>query len=259
VKLGRHFCSLLVCAFVALQPCSRASGSDRDQLRAIVQEQCVPHWLTAHSPAPCVSVSQGAAAQGYAVLADRKGGAHFLLIPTQSISGIESPEVRATGALNYFDAAWKARSVLDTFFGGPLPREAVGLAVNHIHARSQDQLHIHISCLRSTLYEELHAAADRIGHTWSSLRIGGMGYQALRVMGTQLGKANPFQLLADRLPGAKQSMGEFTLLVAGIQFKQGPGFVVLAGDDVPGAELLLDSSCALAQRRPENGETAPAR
>jgi hypothetical protein len=40
-------------------------------------------------------------------------------------------------------------------------------------------------------------------------------------------------------------MGQFTLLVAGMQFKEGPGFVVLAGNAVPGAELLLDSTCAV--------------
>ncbi len=41
-------------------------------------------------------------------------------------------------------------------------------------------------------------------------------------------------------------MAEFTLLVAGMEFKEGPGFALLAGSSVPGAELLLDSSCAVA-------------
>jgi hypothetical protein len=36
-----------------------------------------------------------------------------------------------------------------------------------------------------------------------ALMISGVDYHALRIMGTQLGKANPFELLADRLPGAK--------------------------------------------------------
>jgi CDP-diacylglycerol pyrophosphatase len=65
--------------------------------------------------------------------------------------------------------------------------------------------------------------------------------------GRELGARNPFEILADRLPGAKDSMGEFTLLVAGVEFKQGPGFVLLAGNAVPGAELLLDSSCDVAR------------
>ena len=74
---------------------------------------------------------------------------------------------------------------------------------------------------------------------------GGWQYEALRVAGARLDAANPFELLADRLPGAKEAMGEFTLLVAGMQFQEGPGFVILAGSDVPGAELLLDATCAV--------------
>ena len=45
-------------------------------------------------------------------------------------------------------------------------------------------------------------------------------------------------------------MGDFTLLVAGMEFKEGPGFVLLAGNSVPGAELMLDSSCAVAGLEP---------
>ncbi len=35
-------------------------------------------------------------------------------------------------------------------------------------------------------------------------------------------------------------MEEFTLLPAGFDFKEEPGFVLLAGQTVPGAELMLD-------------------
>ena len=68
----------------------------------------------------------------------------------------------------------------------------------------------------------------------------------MRIMGRQLGAATPFELLADRLPGAKEAMDQYTLLVAGMEFKEGPGFVLLAGASVPGAESLLDSSCTVA-------------
>ena len=246
---GKHFRLLLasVMGLAALHSTSVRAG-DRDRLREIVEEQCVPHWLTAHDPAPCVSVSRGSPDRGYAVLADRKGGAHFLLIPTQTINGIESPEVRAPGAVNYFGAAWDARKVLEGVAGESLPQDAIGLAVNHVHARSQDQLHIHMSCLGRSVHDELYAAADHITSDWSPVAIGGVNYYALRIMGRKLGKANPFELLADRLPEARQAMGEFTLLVAGLKFKQGPGFVVLAGHAVPGAELMLDSTCALMKR-----------
>jgi CDP-diacylglycerol pyrophosphatase len=248
MKHGKHLWPLMV-GLSGLAPLYSSSvhGADRDRLREIVQDECVPHWRTDHNPAPCSSVSLGASPQGYAVLPDRKGGAHYLLIPTQTITGIESPEIRARGAINYFGAAWDARGVLEGVAGVPLPQDAVGLAVNHVHARSQDQLHIHMSCLGRAVHDELYAAAGHIRRDWSSVTIGGVDYRALRIMGTTLGKANPFELLAERLPGARQEMGEFTLLVAGMRFKEGPGFVVLAGRAVPGAELLLDSTCAVAK------------
>jgi hypothetical protein len=40
-------------------------------------------------------------------------------------------------------------------------------------------------------------------------------------------------------------MGNYTLIVAGMQFNSGPGFVVLTGTG-PSGEILLDSSCAVA-------------
>jgi CDP-diacylglycerol pyrophosphatase len=75
--------------------------------------------------------------------------------------------------------------------------------------------------------------------------VAGANYTALKIMGEDLTGDNPFQLLIDGIPQAKGVMGEYTLVVAGMQFKGGPGFVVLAGTTVAG-ELLLDSTCAVA-------------
>jgi CDP-diacylglycerol pyrophosphatase len=225
-----------------------ASGSERDRLREITQNQCVPNWLRDKNPTPCISVAiqdPSASLRGYSVLADRKGGAHFLLIPLEPVSGIESAAVWARGAPNYFQDAWAARTAVAKLVGHDVPRSAIGLAVNSMYARSQDQLHIHIECLRKSVHDVLAAGADRIAESWSPIEIGSFQYQALRVMGTDLGEANPFALLAERLPGAKDSMGAFTLLVAGMEFKEGPGFVLLTGKSVPAGELLLDSSCEL--------------
>jgi len=221
----------------------RAPCSNRDALRQIVQDECEVHWLQQHSASPCERVGLG-----YAVLADRKGGAHFLLIPLKTIAGIESPEVLEPGAPNYFAAAWQARDRVSAVVGHDLPRSAVGLALNPKHARSQDQLHIHIECLRADAADSLQAAATRLSDTWSRIEVAGWHFDALRVMGEDLGASNPFRLLADRLPDAKAGLEDYSLIVAGMQFKEGPGFAVLAGTALPG-ELLLDSSCAVARPR----------
>ncbi len=138
--------------------CATALCANRDALRQIVQEQCAVHWQQQHDPAPCERVEAA-----FALLADRKGGAHFLLIPR------------------------------------------------------------------------------------SPLMIGGADYEALRIMGADLDGANPFALLAARMPQAqaRNAMGDYTLVLAGMQFESGPGFVLLAGTSRAG-ELLLDSTSAVA-------------
>lgn len=226
---------------------SRANDTARDRLRMIVQQQCVPLWLKAHRPDPCVSVTVDAADArgdaGYAILHDRKGGAHFLLIAASTVAGIESPQLQAAGAPDYFDDAWRSRDVLATYLAHPLDRGAVGLALNSRRARSQDQLHIHIECLGRGIYTALRENAGRIKPQWSAVELDGATYQALRISGEELAGHNPVKLLNAAMPAAEMQAGKYTMLVAGMQYADGPGFAVLASDTARGAELLLDSSC----------------
>ncbi len=220
----------------------------RDALRQIVQEQCLVHWRDKKDPAPCERInvsSSDTGDTGYAVLADRKGGAHYLLIPVKTMTGTDSVELLDPATPNYFSVAWTSRDVLEQFVGHPVPRAAVGLAANNAHSRTQDQFHIHIECLRQNVAESLHAVADHMGGTWSPITLIGAPYQALRVMGTDLGAANPFELLANQVPDARHRMGDYTFVVAGMDFKEGPGFLVITGTGQTG-ELLLDAGCTVA-------------
>lgn len=142
----------------------------------------------------------------YAVLADRKGGAHFLLIPTQTIAGIENPNLLRAGTPNYFAAAWQARDRLAAVIGHPLRRDVIGLAINSAIARGQDQLHIHIECLQPRLFHALQAAAANVSDHWAPLPVEESPYRALRIRAQDLGEANPFELLANGLPEARQAM-----------------------------------------------------
>jgi CDP-diacylglycerol pyrophosphatase len=240
----------------------RGQHVGRDALRQIVQQQCLPHWRAQHVMTPCLQLSLSdptPGAPGYAVLADRKGGAHFLLIPTQTLTGIEDPRILSPDTINYFEAAWQARANIQRVIGHEPQRGAIGLAVNSQLHRSQDQLHIHIACLQPNVYQSLQRVGAALNDRWSPIRIAGSPYQGLRLSGQDLGQSDPFQLLAQRLPGAEQAMGAYTLVVAGMQFQDGPGFIVLAGRTTPvgqnalapGAdwarpgETLLDGSCAV--------------
>jgi len=223
-------------------------GTGRDALRRIVQEQCVVNWSQHQAAAPCERVylaDSRTGNSGYAVLADRKGGAHYLLIPTQTMAGIDGRELLDPDAPNYFAEAWHARDLITRYVGHTVARTAIGLAVNTARSRSQDQFHIHIECLRQDVFESLRAAAGRMTETWSPVNVAGSTYDGLRIIGDGLDGSNPFELLAGLKPDVRRHMGDYTLVVAGMQFSSGPGFVVLAGTG-PTGELLLDSSCAVA-------------
>jgi CDP-diacylglycerol pyrophosphatase len=103
----------------------------------------------------------------------------------------------------------------------------------------------------------LRRGAPAIGEHWAPLPVplAGHPYWARRVMGAELGGRNPFRLLADGKPGAREAMGEQTLVVAGAEFRdRRPGFILLddqldlAIGDHAGGEELLDHTCALARQ-----------
>jgi CDP-diacylglycerol pyrophosphatase len=116
-------------------------------------------------------------------------------------------------------------------------------------ARSQNQLHIHIDCLRADVHQSLAQHAGSIGPTWApfAVPLAGAPYSAIRI--SDLNGINGFQLLADSLPGAREDMSRRTLVVVGSP--SGSGFVVLAGqadaaagDEGSGEDLQDHSLCA---------------
>ena len=240
-------------AAVAIGLCAApvARAADPDALWKIVHGRCVPDRQEHGSPAPCVSVDLQV---GAAVLKDIVGATQFLLIPTAKVAGMESPEVFAPDAPNYFAAAWAAKSDLDAAAHMTVPRDLVSLAINSAYARTQNQLHIHIDCLRPDIAEALHAHAGEIGQTWSAFPGGLMGhaYIARRVDGETLADSNPLRLLAAGVPEMATDPGRETLVAAGMTFPDGrPGFVLLADRvdvahaDMAGGEELQDHSCAI--------------
>ena len=219
-----------------------------DALRQIVQDQCVLNWQQHQDPSPCERVflaDPKSGRSGYAVLADRKGGAHYLLVPTQTMSGTDGGELLDPDLPNYFAEAWRSRSLITQFVGHEVPRTAVGLAVNTAHARTQNQFHIHIDCLRRDVVESLRASAERMTDVWSPIDVAGSTYQGMRIMAEGLDGANLFELLAGLKPDTRHHMGDYTLVAAGMQFNSGPGFIVITATG-PTGELLMDSTCTVA-------------
>ncbi len=244
--------ALVVCAALA----GPAAAADPDALWKIVHGQCVPDQQRRRDPAPCERVDIAAGvARGYVVLKDIVGATQFLVIPTARVSGIESPALLAPGAPNYWAAAWQARRYVVARAQRPLPRDALSLAVNSQNGRSQNQLHIHVDCVRPDVRDYLlqHAAALPRKRPAATLQFDGHAYQALRLDSANLRSVNPFSVLARGIPAARARMGDWSLVVVGLEPR---GFVLLAGHVDPAAgdrgsgEELQDHSCALAQLPP---------
>lgn len=249
--------AICACLFFRL-PAS--SGAQRDlppnTLWEVVHNLCVPGETQFHDPKPCLEVDlKGGVERGFAILRDPRGGTQFLLIPTTRISGIESPLVREPHSPNYFAEAWDDRKYISDALHQTLPRDGIGLAINSAVSRSQDQLHIHLSCIRAGALQTLQMNEAGIGDRWALLQVPLLGhhYIAMWVTGEDLRANNPFQLLAERLPDAARDMGNRTLVVVGLTRSNGTkGFVLLSdqvnlavGDQAFGEELL-DHDCSIA-------------
>ncbi len=229
----------------------RAAFADRLAIWRIVHQTCVPAGdKGAPLPKPCLSVDLS---KGEAVIKDQRGVAQLLEIPTARVTGIEDPQVLAPEAPPYFADAWRAREKMKLFLPAPPPREALVVTVNSSWARGQDQLHLHIDCIRADVARTLGAYAPHFDAQWRPMTdaLNGRKYWARRVDSADLAGVDPFRLLADEMPDAKGAMGTWSLAAAPLLFDGKPGFVLLAdqfGLEAGGhAEDLQDLSCALAK------------
>jgi CDP-diacylglycerol pyrophosphatase len=237
--------SLALAALAAAVP--PPARADPEVLWKIVHDQCVASQTAKNDPAPCLAVNL---AHGDAVLKDRAGATQVLLIPTARVTGIESAALLAPHAPNYVWDAWQARSYVVKLAGKPIPRDDLALAINSIDGRSQNQLHIHIDCIRADVSAALQNAVIPPSGGWTTVTLAGHPYRARRLPEADLRRRNLFRLIAAGDPVARANMGLETLVVVGATFIQGPpGFILLndranpeAGDYASGEELQ-DHDC----------------
>jgi CDP-diacylglycerol pyrophosphatase len=242
----------LICA-LAIAATGVARAADRDALWKIVHGLCVVDKVEANNPAPCAAVDlAGGEEAGSAVLKDLIGKTQFLLIPTRRLTGIEDPLIGTVALPNYWRDAWAARSFVSLRAQKELPRDAIGMAINAANSRSQDQLHIHIDCIRPEVRNALLARIEEITSKWGVLPVdlAGHVYRARWIDGAEP-EPDPFILLADDARALGAPMRDETLAVIGARRRDGnEGFVLLTYQAIAGgrahAEDLLDHTCALA-------------
>jgi len=242
----------ILLALAALFAIAGTAHASSDVLWGIVNEKCVPGQRDRGQPNPCVKVDLN---KGYAIIKDVVGDAQYLLIPTAKNSGIDDPAVLARNTPNYFALAWQERHFMADIVKRDPPRDTISLAVNSVYGRTQTQLHIAIDCVAIGLREKVAAHIAAIGDQWARfpVRLNGQHYQAMRVSGETLDGVNPFLLVADGLPNARNSMDRRTIVVVGATLPNGaPGFVVLEAEANVASgyygtgEELQDHSCAVA-------------
>lgn len=215
-----------------------------DALWRITHEQCVPHQLTEHAPTPCAKVNL---ADQYVILKDRVGPLQHLLIPTEKISGIESAMLLGPTGHHLVAHAWQERSWLNQLYGQAIPDQALSLTINARRARTQNQLHIHISCLKPAFRKHLDSLTPGLNEQWQRIN-NGMNqhpYWARTMSQSELTDRNPFQLLNQGLPQAQGHMEEFGL---GLATMQDGRFILLASQQsglLPHASMeeIQDHEC----------------
>ena len=236
-------------AFAAM-PAAIAANPVRDVLWVALQG-CVLAKKAAGRSFPCLAVDLGDAARpGTAVLRAPGQPTHTVVMPTDSDSGIEASVLQGPRGAAYWRAALAARHYVSDALQGRLPASAVGLEVNSVGGRSQDQLHIHLDCMRRSVVAALKAHGDAVGESWAPFPVPleEVPYVAMRVPADAMAAFNPFAALA-RVPGWQGRLHDASF--AAVEADPGDprgGMILLAyREPEASAEYLMDHSCRMAK------------
>ncbi|MDJ0022970.1 MULTISPECIES: CDP-diacylglycerol diphosphatase [Pantoea] len=183
-----------------------------EALWRIVSEQCVPAMAQHSKPAPCKEVNLR---QGHVIYKDIKGPHHYLLMPIEKISGMESPVLLDPDTPNFLAAAWQHRDLL-VQGSQPVSDSAFSLAINAQYGRSQNQLHIHLSCLRPEVRQQLDSQASHLHDAWQPVTINRHRYLVRAISEAHLFNQSAFIRLAKEVAGAREKMGHYGMALTAL-------------------------------------------
>ena len=232
---------------LAVAGCARLAAVDPDALWKIVDIRCVPSQQASGTPGQCTLVDLE---KRYAILKDIVGRSQYLLIPTDRVTGIESPLVLAPRAPAYWADAWAARGYVNRSVKRTLPDNQLGLEINSQFRRTQNQLHIHIDCMRDDISHALARHSKDAPGNWQWDTLNGSRYRIMRVTALT-GASDPFRVVARDNPNP-DAMAMQTILVtgAGPSADKDGWLLVSSGLDANNgsgsAEGLLDHACHVA-------------
>jgi CDP-diacylglycerol pyrophosphatase len=166
----------------------------------------------------------------------------YLIIPTTKVTGMEDPQIFARPVADFWADGWQQAQI---FIKKPAAETA--MAINSEYGRTQNQLHIHISCVQPDVVRSLGANDGQIGNDPAKpveIPLGPQKHPYRVIKVASLVAASPFDLVA-AMPGAKNDMAEQSIAVIG---SQTPGsYYVLdtyhRGSNQGAAEELLEQTC----------------
>ena len=203
---------------------------------------CVAEQQLHGRPAPCVQVDPE---QRFAVMKDRRGVLQHLLLLTDKVPGIEDPRLGGAALPDYWALAWQARKFATTHDA------ALSITVNSARARTQNQLHLHISCTRPEVAREVtDMAAGGLIDTQLRPVPGGLAGHAYRMRRIDFAYDRVFRITAQLAVAEGADAGDYSAAVMPAVFADDtPGFVLLIdrSDAARGAaaETLQDHDCAM--------------
>lgn len=144
-------------------------------------------------------------------------------MPSKQVQGVEDPFLLSAHAPNYWAKGWHAKRWMELAHGGPVPRDAISITLNSFWGRTQNQLHLHISCVRDDLRAFLRSLPDSIHDTWTAVPGGWQGhpYEVRKVFAETLDGENLFKDVArDR----SDNMAQQGIAAVATQFGERHGF-----------------------------------
>lgn len=244
---------VLVPLFALFAVASPARAETRDLLWGVTQACVLNHSLTG-AAFPCLAVETAHGVdRGFAVVRAPKDKTRIVIVPTVRTPGIEAKRLRGSGAPNYFQDAWASRRFVSGELAMQPSRGDLAMAVNSQGGRSQDQLHIHVACVRADVKRRVLEQRQRIRtDRWApiSVRPSAPSYAARWFERDDLSGINLFDQAAQGLKVDPDDMDGVTIVVLATEAdaRRGAGFIVMTRKkrteaDQPHGEGLLDPAC----------------
>jgi CDP-diacylglycerol pyrophosphatase len=222
----------------------------RRALWAVINACELADRVTGHAW-PCLFVSTTPEGRGIVVLQAPLDPGHILVVPTQRINGLESPEIDGPVGSDYLEASWRQKEVVARQVGATGGWADFGMAINGPWHRTQKQLHVHVECLTPRAAASLAARRTIPVDSWVPLEGFRCGTHVRRWPHPDLRGLDFRRVFFDDLPLPQDDdVSHVNVGAAGIVGPGGEREFMLLHSTRMSLERLLDADCAILRGRP---------